>query len=148
MTLVRWQPQPDLLRDLGWEIDRVFDDMWVRPWNVRGFDGLWMPAVDIEETESEYQVRMDLPGIERKDIKVTVRENTLTIEGERKQERTEEESNFSRTERRYGSFRRSFTLTRTVDAEKIRARYNNGVLVVSIPKREEAKPREIDVTVK
>jgi len=148
MTLVRWRPQHNVMRDLNWNLDRMFHDVWARPWSGRSFDRVWMPSADIQESENEYEVTMDLPGLEKDDIHVNVRENLLTIEGERKQERTEDESDYHLVERRYGTFKRSFRLSRAVDAQKIRAKYNNGVLTLTIPKTEEARPREIDIAVK
>jgi HSP20 family protein len=148
MTLVRWKPQHNLMRDLNCSTDRTFHDVWARPSYGRSFDRAWMPSVNIQESENEYEVTMDLPGLEKDDIKVSVRENLMSIEGERKQERAEDESDYHLVERRYGTFKRSFRLSRAVDAQKIRAKYNNGVLTLSIPKSEEAKPREIDIAVK
>ncbi len=148
MTLVRWKPQRDPMRSLHYGMDRMFDDLWTYPLRGRFGDRAWLPSADIHERENEYEVTMDLPGLDRDDIKVTIRENLLTIEGERKQERTEEESDFHLEERRYGNFKRSFRLSKAVDAQKIRAGYTNGVLTLTIPKSEESKPREIDIAVK
>ena len=148
MTLVRWKPQRDLMRSLHHGMDRMFDDMWMYPIRSRGRERDWLPSADIEERENEYLVSMDLPGMDRDDLKVTIRENRVIIEGERKQERTGEESDLHLVERRYGNFKRSFRLSKAVDAEKIRARYTDGVLTLTIPKSEESKPREIDIAVK
>lgn len=107
----------------------------------------WAPAVDIYETPNELVVKADLPDVNEKDIDVRVENNLLTIHGERKFEKSVTEENFLRVERAYGSFSRSFSLPNTVNAEAIRAEYKNGVLNVTLPKREESKPRQVKVTV-
>jgi len=107
----------------------------------------WAPAVDIYETPNELVVKADLPDVNEKDIDVRVENNLLTIRGERKFEKSVSEENFLRVERTYGSFSRSFSLPNTVNAEAIAAEYKNGVLNVTLPKREESKPRQVKVTV-
>ena len=107
----------------------------------------WSPAVDIYETPNELVVKADLPDVNEKDIDVRVENNLLTIRGERKFEKAVSEENFLRVERTYGAFSRSFSLPNTVNAETIGAEYNNGVLTVTLPKREESKPRQVKVTV-
>ncbi|MGB2627803.1 MAG: Hsp20/alpha crystallin family protein [Candidatus Acidiferrum sp.] len=107
----------------------------------------WAPAVDIYETEHELVVKADLPDVRPEDLDIRVENNILTIRGERKFEKKVNESNYLRVERSYGSFSRSFSLANTVNSEAIKADYNNGVLSLSIPKREEAKPKQIKVNV-
>jgi HSP20 family protein len=107
----------------------------------------WAPAVDIYETEHELVVKADLPDIDPKDLDIRVENNILTIRGERKFEKQVNEDKYLRVERSYGSFARSFTLANTVNAEAIKADYQNGVLTLTIPKREEAKPKQIKVNV-
>jgi len=107
----------------------------------------WAPAVDIYETPNELVVKADLPDVNEKDIDVRVENNLLTIRGERKFEKSVSEENFLRIERTYGSFSRSFSLPNTVNSEAIGAEYKNGVLTVTLPKREESKPRQVKVTV-
>ena len=107
----------------------------------------WAPAVDIYETPNELVVKADLPDVNEKDIDVRVENNLLTIRGERKFEKSVSEENFLRVERTYGAFSRSFSLPNTVNAEAIGAQYKNGVLTVTLPKREESKPRQVKVTV-
>ena len=107
----------------------------------------WAPAVDIYETPNELVVKADLPDVNEKDIDVRVENNLLTIHGERKFEKSVSEENFLRVERTYGAFSRSFSLPNTVNAETIGAEYKNGVLTVTLPKREESKPRQVKVTV-
>src|SRR6266851_1220956 len=107
----------------------------------------WAPAVDIYETEHELVVKADLPDIKPEELDIRVENNILTIRGERKFEKKVNESNYLRVERAYGSFSRSFSLANTVNAEAIKADYKNGVLALTIPKREEAKPKQIKVNV-
>jgi HSP20 family protein len=107
----------------------------------------WAPAVDIYETPNELVVKADLPDVDEKDIDVRVENNLLTIRGERKFEKSVSEENYLRVERTYGTFSRSFSLPNTVNAEKIGAEYKSGVLTVTLPKREESKPRQVKVTV-
>jgi HSP20 family protein len=107
----------------------------------------WAPAVDIYETEHELVVKADLPDIDPKDLDIRVENNILTIRGERKFEKQVNEDKYLRVERSYGFFARSFTLANTVNAEAIKADYQNGVLTLTIPKREEAKPKQIKVNV-
>ncbi len=107
----------------------------------------WAPAVDIYETPNELVVKADLPDVNEKDIDVRVENNLLTIRGERKFEKSVSEDNYLRVERTYGAFSRSFSLPNTVNSEAIGAEYKNGVLTVTLPKREESKPRQVKVTV-
>jgi HSP20 family protein len=109
--------------------------------------GTWMPAVDIHETEDGYIVKADLPGMKKEDIQIDLKNSTLTLKGEKKFEETVSKDNYVRTERAYGTFVRSFTLPHNVDAEKIRASYKDGVLELALPKKEEAKPKQIKVEV-
>jgi len=142
--LTRWEPFRDLatLQD---RIDRLFEDTFGRvraPSADEAFEGArWAPAVDILEKPNELVLRADLPGIDPKEVEISVENNTLTLRGERKFESDVKEDDFRRIERVYGSFVRSFSLPRAVDAEKVEAEYRNGVLEVKLPKRPEAKPK-------
>jgi len=107
----------------------------------------WAPAVDIYETPNELVVKADLPEVNEKDIDIRVENNLLTIRGERKLEKSVSEENYLRVERTYGAFSRSFSLPNTVNPEAIKAEYKNGTLTVTLPKREESKPRQVKVTV-
>jgi len=107
----------------------------------------WAPAVDIYETEHELVVKADLPDVRPEDLDIRVENNILTIRGDRKFEEKVDEKNYLRVERTYGSFSRSFSLANTVNSEAIKADYKNGVLTLTIPKREEAKPKQIKVNV-
>lgn len=108
----------------------------------------WTPAVDVAENENEVQVKVELPGISKDDVKITMQENILTIRGEKKQENETKNSEYRRVERSYGSFQRSFTLPTSVKHDEIEASYKDGILTVTLPKAEEAKPKQIDVKVK
>ncbi len=109
--------------------------------------GSWAPSVDIYETEDSYKLSADLPGINRDDIQIDIKDNTLTIKGEKKFEDKVSKDNYVRVEREYGTFTRSFALSENVDPENIKANYKDGVLEVTLPKKEEAKPKQIKVTV-
>ncbi len=136
-TLTRFEPftTATTLQD---QINRVFNDVLGRGTEESNLTS-WAPAVDIFETEHELVVKADLPDIDPKDLDIRVENNILTIRGERKFEKNIDQDNYLRVERAYGSFARSFTLANTVNSEAIKADYQNGVLTLSIPKREEAK---------
>jgi HSP20 family protein len=106
---------------------------------------MWSPAVDIYETEGEIVVKAELPGVDRKDIQLHLENNVLTIRGERRFEKEAKEDNYHRIERSYGGFSRSFSIPTTVDEEKIHADYRDGVLKVVLPKKEQAKPKQIQI---
>jgi len=144
-TLSRFEPfrgvstfQDQVNRLLGEAFDRSSSEANLTP---------WAPAVDIYETEQELVVKADLPDIKPEELDIRVENNILTIRGERKFEKKVNEDNYLRVERSYGSFSRSFSLANTVNTEAIKADYKNGVLTLSIPKREEAKPKQIKVHV-
>ena len=128
------------------QINRLFNETFDRT-SEEGNLTTWAPAVDIHETEQELVVKADLPGVKPEDLDVRVENNLLTIRGERKFEKKVNEQNYLRVERSYGSFSRSFSLANTVNTEAIKADYKDGVLTLSIPKREEAKPKQIKVQV-
>jgi len=107
----------------------------------------WAPAVDIIETENELVLKADVPGVELKDIDIQIEKGTLTVKGERKVEKDENNKGFHRMERSYGSFVRIFTVPETVDAEQVKAGYEAGVLTITLPKKEVAKPKTIKVQV-
>jgi HSP20 family protein len=144
-TIARWEPFRGVttLQD---QINRLFNDSFERADGESNLTA-WAPAVDIYETEHELVVKADLPDVDPKDLDIRVENNILTIRGERKFEKKVNEENYLRVERSYGAFARSFTLANTVNSEAIKAEYNNGVLTLSIPKREEAKPKQIKVNV-
>jgi HSP20 family protein len=128
------------------QINRLFGDVFERPADESNLTS-WAPAVDIFETEHELIVKADLPDIDPKDLDIRVENNILTIRGERKFESKVSQDKYLRVERAYGSFSRSFSLASTVNSEAIKADYQNGVLTLTVPKREEAKPKQIKVNV-
>ncbi len=146
--IVRWKPFGNFTGLTG-PFDRFFDDTFARLQNGEGtiFTSAWSPAIDTLETDDALLLRADIPGVDPKDVDIEVHDNVLTLKGERKVESDVKEDNFHRVERAYGSFSRSFTLPRSVDAEKVEAGYNRGVLEIRLPKRPEAKPRQIKVAV-
>jgi HSP20 family protein len=126
---------------------RLFQDTVNRLLSDQATARSWAPAVDILETENELVLKADVPGVEQKDIDIQLENGTLTLKGERKFEREEKNKGFHRMERSHGSFVRYFTVPDTVDAEHVRAEYANGVLSVTLPKKEIAKPKAIKVQV-
>lgn len=108
----------------------------------------WTPAVDIAELDNEFVVKVELPGINKDDVKITLESNILTVRGEKKEETNVKEENYHRVERTYGSFQRSFKLPATVKGDNIEAMYKDGILTITLPKAEEAKPKQIEVRVK
>jgi len=127
---------------------RLFEDAFSRFLTEPASNRPWSPAVDIFETENELVLKADLPEVSLKDIDVRVENQTLTIAGERKFEKNEDNKGFHRIERSYGQFVRSFAVPTTFDTDKIAAEFHNGVLTVTLPKKETAKPRQVKVEVK
>jgi HSP20 family protein len=144
-TLSRFEPLRGV-SSLQDQINRLFNDVFERPGEESNLTS-WAPAVDIFETEHELVVKADLPEIDPKDLDIRVENNILSIRGERKFENKVSEDKYLRVERAYGSFSRSFSLANTVNSEAIKADYQNGVLTLTVPKREEAKPKQIKVSV-
>ena len=146
MTVVtRWDPFREL-NALQSRMNRLFEEQqYGRGSQEELTTGAFVPPVDIYEDEHGIQVKLEVPGIDEKDLNIKVENNILSVSGERKFENEQKEENFHRIERRYGSFARSFTLPNTVDTEKITAEYDNGVLNIHLAKREEAKPKQIKV---
>ena len=142
-TITRWSP----LTRFQDQLTRLFDEPVFRGFPTPASLTVWTPAVDIFETEHEIVLKAELPDMNEKDIDVRVEKNTLTLSGERKYEKEFNEENALRTERYYGTFSRSFTLPNTVKLDAVKAEYKNGVLTVSLPKLEEAKPKQIKVAV-
>ena len=106
----------------------------------------WAPSVDVSETDDTFEVRAELPGVAKDDLHVSVKDNLLTLSGEKRQENVDDPQNYRRAERRYGNFQRSFTLPAEVNTDDIKAEYTDGVLTLSIPKPEAAKPTEVPIT--
>ncbi|HYW99068.1 MAG TPA: Hsp20/alpha crystallin family protein [Candidatus Elarobacter sp.] len=144
-TLTRWEPFRGVI-SLQEQVNRLFNDAFERQGEESSLTA-WAPAVDIYETEHELVVKADLPDVDPKDLDIRVENNVLTIRGERKFEKKVNEENYLRVERAYGSFARSFTLANSVNSDAIKADYQNGVLTLTIPKKEEAKPKQIKINV-
>lgn len=145
MTMItRWDPFRDMAA-LNSRLNQIFADYG------RGNDELtstgFVPPVDIYEDEHNVTLKLEVPGIEEKDLDIRVENNTLTVRGERRFEQEQKEENFHRIERRYGSFSRSFTLPNIVDSDKVQAHYLNGVLHIELAKKAEAKPKQIKVSI-
>ena len=145
MAVMRWDPFRDL-NILQERMNRLFEDAG-RTWrnDEPASTTTWSPAVDIFETEGEIVVKAELPGMDRKDITLNLEKNVLTLKGERRFERETKEENYHRIERSYGGFSRSFSIPVIVDEEKIRADYQEGVLRIVLPKKEQAKPKQIQI---
>ena len=143
----RWAITADF-KDLQQQLNRFLEPFGrVAPDEDRTA-GTWVPAVDVAETQEKILVRAEVPGMTQGDIQIEFENGTLTLKGERKLDKTVEGLTYHRVERTYGAFNRSFTLPRTVDPEKISASYRDGVLEIEIPKKEEAKPKQIKIEVK
>lgn len=145
MAITRYEPLREfaVLQD---RMNRLFGDTYLRDDEVAR--GSWIPPVDIFEADDHSLVlKAEVPDVSRDDINVTVENNTLTLRGEKKFSTEAKEDKFRRVERSYGAFSRSFTLPNTVDASKVKAQYKDGVLTVTLPYREEARPRTVDVDI-
>ena len=145
-VLTRWEPFREFatLQD---RLNRLFHQSYSGGPDESLTTSSFAPAVDVYEDEHKVALKIEVPGIEEKDIDVRVENNTLTVHGERKIEKEEKEENYRRVERQYGSFVRTFTLPPTVDSEHVTASYDKGVLNVTLPKKAEAKPKQIKVNV-
>ena len=147
MAIVRWEPFRDLVtaqRDL----DRLFRDAFSSQLGETELSTRsWAPPVDIYETEDAIVLKAELPGVDPKDVDVRVEDNTLYLKGERKFEKEVKEQNYHRVERSYGSFARSFSLPNSISTDKVKAEFKDGMLTLTMPKREEAKPKTIKIDV-
>lgn len=148
MALVRWEPFRDLVA-LQERMNRMFDDSL----RTRGGEedwalgGSWAPACDIYEQDGSVVLKAELPGVDPKDVDIRVENNVLTLRGERKLDQEVGKDSYHRVERAYGTFTRSFTLPSVINTEQIKADYKDGVLEVTLPKRAEARPRQIQISV-
>jgi HSP20 family protein len=148
MAIVRWDPFRDLI-SIQDRMNRLFEQTLARTREEEGIAAsTWMPAVDIYETPDQVVMKAELPGLTREDIEINVRDNTLSLRGQRKFEKDVKEENYLRIERAYGSFQRSFTLPVTIQQDKIKAVFRDGVLELTLPKAEEARPKQIKIDVK
>ncbi|QXD13765.1 Hsp20/alpha crystallin family protein [Rhodocaloribacter litoris] len=146
-NIMPYAPVTEMSR-LQREVDRLFDRFFGNLTEEKegALSQVWTPVVDISETDDAYLVRMDLPGLSRDDVTVTFENGTLMVSGERKQLREEKGEQFHRIERWQGRFFRSFQLGQNVDADKIKATFKDGVLMITVPKREESKPVRIKIS--
>ncbi len=147
MTMItRWDPFRELAQ-LQNRVNRLFQETSLGQDEGLTTTSSFVPPVDIYETEQNIVLKMEVPGVEQKDLDIRIENQTITIRGERKFEQEVKEDNFHRVERRYGSFQRSFSLPNTVNPEQVTADYESGVLKVTLAKRAEAKPKQIKVNV-
>ena len=158
MDLVRAMMNPDTLRDLETMSDRINRLLARRSRPVPGRDESgerdesmalveWVPVVDVLETDNEFQIRAELPGVEKTDVKLSVEKGVLLISGHREQEKEEKGARYHKIERASGTFARSFTMPDVVDEQKVAAEFKNGVLTVRLPKSEKARPKSIEVRI-
>lgn len=149
MTLVRWTPFQNV-GTIQQRMNRIFEEAVTghqaseEDW---GLGGSWAPAVDIFERDGSIVLTAELPGVDPKDVDIRVENNVLSLRGERKFDSETKREDYHRVERAYGSFIRSFTLPNVVDTEKIKADYKDGVLKVTLPQKEEAKPKQISISI-
>jgi len=145
MAIIRWDPFRDVVT-LRERMNRMFEDVFSGRTDDKELTPTsWAPAVDIYETENELVLSAEIPGLSEKEVEIKVEDNTLTLKGERRFEKETKEENYHRIERSYGSFYRAFTLPNSIDPDKIQAEHENGVLRVSMPKRQELKPRTVKI---
>ena len=153
MAIVKWNPVRDLL-DIEREFNRMLNSFGIR---VRSDEeeadsnyesAEWMPLTDIYEDGDHFKLKLDIPGVDKNDVKISYSNGQLTITGERKQEKESGNLKYHRVERTFGKFYRSFTLPQKIEEDKIDAEFKNGQLVINIPKSEEAKPKQIDIKIK
>jgi HSP20 family protein len=148
-VLTRWEPFREF-STLQNRMNRLFRETYSGSGEGRDESlstSSFAPAVDVYEDEHTVTLKIEVPGIDEKDIDIRLENNTLTVHGERKIEKEEKEENYRRVERQYGSFTRTFTLPTTVDSEKVSANYDKGVLKIALPKKAEAKPKQIKVNI-
>ncbi len=147
MAIVRWEPFRDLMATQR-EFDRLFREAF-SPALAEGevSTRTWAPPVDIYENGENLVLKVELPGINPDDVEIRVEDNTLYLKGERKFEKEVKEQNYHRVERSYGTFTRTFSLPNSIDSDKVAANYKDGVLTLTMPKKEEAKPKTIKINV-
>ena len=154
MAIVRWNPMRDLM-SMEREFNKIFNSLERKfgfgdgnNENEEFENAVWMPMTDILEDENQYYLNIDLPGIKKEDVKINYSNGQLSISGERKQETVEKNTKYHRAERSYGKYYRSFTLPQKINENEIDAEFKDGQLKISIPKSEEAKPKQLEIKVK
>ena len=148
MNLVKWDPFREL-EDVTNRLNLIFGQSLARSESGQNMLAVadWAPSVDISETDSEYLIKGEIPGVKKEDVKVTIQDGMLTIQGERKQEKEEKGKKFHRIERSYGSFVRSFRVPDDADENSVKAEFKDGMLNVTLAKSAKAKPKAIEVSV-
>jgi len=145
MTLIKWAPRPS---NLLYNVDSMISSIMNDDWNPKSIDNTtWNPAMDIEEKEKKYIISADIPGLSKKDVKISMVDNVLSISGERKHDYDNNIENYHYRERTIGTFNRSFNLPDTIEEDKVTASCKNGILTVTLPKKETALPKEREITV-
>jgi HSP20 family protein len=147
MALVRWEPVREI-SSIQSEMNRLFNSFFDTPTTGNGGGARrWLPAMDVVESDDHFVLTADLPGLGEEDVNIEIEDNVLTVSGERKAEHEDKREGFVRVERSYGSFRRSLTLPKDVDADAVSANFDKGVLEIRIPKPEQRKPRKVEIQV-
>ena len=145
MTLVKWTPNPLSIFD---EMNRMVRNVFNDDWNLPDYlDSIWNPAVDVKENEGSFVLTADIPGLTKKDVKISINNRVLNLHGERKEEKENEDGKFYYRERHIGSFSRSFQLPETVNEDGIQASFRNGVLSIELPKLEESLPKDLEIKI-
>jgi len=154
MNIIKWQrptvatwPTFGRLSDLRDEIDRLFDSPLTALTRTSQLLSGWTPALDVYEEKDSFVVKSELPGMKKEDIEVSFQDGSLSISGERKSESKHEDTDVYRAERYFGRFQRSVSLPATINPDKVKAAYKDGVLTITLPKTDEAKPKRIDVSI-
>ena len=144
MTLVKWNPNRSLFNLAG----GLFEDFFGADRMLSRMDGIWYPAVDIQEDKDAYHVVLELPGLSKDDVQISLEDGVLTVKGEKKTEQEEKEGDYHYYERRFGKFERMFRINSEIKQDQIDASFKDGVLTIELPKAETAKPKQIAINVK
>ena len=147
MAIVKYNPFREL-RTMQDQMNRMLDMAWNREFGEELKEGVWQPPVDIYEDEHSVIIKAEVPDVEQKDLEVKIENGTLTLRGERKHSSDIRKENYYRVERYFGQFQRSFSLPQTIDQDKVQATCDKGILTITLPKREETKPKPISIEVK
>jgi len=147
MAIVKYNPFREL-RTMQDQMNRMLDMAWNREFGEELKEGVWQPPVDIYEDEQSVVIKAEVPDVDQKDIEVRIENNTLTLKGERKHSSEIKKENYYRVERYFGQFQRSFSLPQSINQDKVQATCEKGILTITLPKREEVKPKQISVEVK
>lgn len=147
MAIVKYNPFREL-RTMQDQMNRMLDMAWNREFGEELKEGVWQPPVDIYEDEQSVVIKAEVPDVDQKDIEVRIENNTLTLKGERKHSSEIKKENYYRVERYFGQFQRSFSLPQSINQEKVQATCEKGILTITLPKRDEVKPKQISVEIK